>query len=149
MTLKSSMHIVSNLLRNHWWKLSRCRSEIINGTRFTTNVEIVSVYGSQLTQKSLMNTKSLSTKKSSTQHDFTVYTEIINAYGSQLTSQSLTKTKSLLTQKSSTQHDFTADVEIVNTHNHTFKALNFIMLNHQHNLLINAHYTRMSFPHHV
>jgi len=45
---------------------------------FTGDTEIISVYGSQLTQKSLMKIESLPTQKSSTQHDFTVDLEIID-----------------------------------------------------------------------
>jgi hypothetical protein len=52
---------------------------------FTADTEIVSAYGLQLTQKSLMKTESLPTQKSSTQHSFTADAEIISAYGLQLT----------------------------------------------------------------
>jgi len=56
---------------------------------FTTDADIISAYGPQLTQKSLMKTESVSTQKSSMQHNFTADIEL------------LVRSMSLLIQKSS------------------------------------------------
>jgi hypothetical protein len=49
---------------------------------FIADTEIISVYGSQLTQKSLMKIELLPTQKSSMQHDFTANAEIVSTYSS-------------------------------------------------------------------
>jgi len=52
---------------------------------FTADNEIISIYGSQLTHKSLMGIESLPTQKSSMQYDFTADAEIVSTYSSQMT----------------------------------------------------------------
>jgi hypothetical protein len=56
-------------------------SKIINTTHFATNAKIIIAYCFQMTQKSLMKTKSRLNKKSSTQHSFAADVEIISVHG--------------------------------------------------------------------
>jgi hypothetical protein len=64
---------------------SRPTQKLSTQHSFIADNEIISVYGSQLTHKSLMRIESLPSQKSSMQHDFTADAEIISTYSSQMT----------------------------------------------------------------